>query len=259
MWRQDMRLVVFFGIVCVISGSSSNSGISADRICKIETLEGASVVGAQSHHETQWTELLLRLRRWIMEAFEFKCFQYEEEVRVLDTKRSFRGWDFAPFFVAKERLALIYQQMYLLDDAIRHLDELEAIFLSLIQSENRFEENSQTFVYDAQHPIFTTSPLALDMAEMHHQIARHQAPALLMRLYFFSRQIRTLYLMGDFKQLTERAMGFIPSFHDLLLSSLGGIAKNVTMALHQWAVGACLEIAYACELSWSGHDYQILG
>jgi hypothetical protein len=31
------------------------------------------------------------------------------------------GWNFGTFFVAKENLAFIYQQAYLLDDAIRHV------------------------------------------------------------------------------------------------------------------------------------------
>jgi hypothetical protein len=69
-----------------IGGGGGAHGVSVDRICKIDTLEGASVVGTQATNETQWTELLLKMRKCIMEAFECKCWQYEEEVRVLDAK-----------------------------------------------------------------------------------------------------------------------------------------------------------------------------
>lgn len=65
---------------------------AGERICKIEILEGNSVVGGapgqQQQHESQWSELLLRLRHCIMDAFQVKCYQYEEEVRVLDAKVS---------------------------------------------------------------------------------------------------------------------------------------------------------------------------
>ncbi|GMF22656.1 unnamed protein product [Phytophthora lilii] len=99
----------------------ASAGLLQERVCKIDTLEGTSVLGQQQQHESQWTELLLRLRRCVMDAFQTKCFQYEESLRVLDAKRGATGWDFGAFFLAKERLALMYQQMYLQDDAIRHV------------------------------------------------------------------------------------------------------------------------------------------
>lgn len=70
------------------SNSSSGSGFSAsERICKIEIFEGNSIAGGQQQqHESQWSELLLRLRHCVMDAFQVKCYQYEEEVRVLDAK-----------------------------------------------------------------------------------------------------------------------------------------------------------------------------
>lgn len=77
-------------------GSGSNNSISSsstfsERICKIEIFEGNSIAGGgapgqHQQHESQWSELLLRLRHCIMDAFQVKCYQYEEEVRVLDAK-----------------------------------------------------------------------------------------------------------------------------------------------------------------------------
>lgn len=71
----------------LIGGGSVAANLTlGERICKIDTLEGASVLGQQQQHESQWNELLLRLRHCIMDAFQIKCFQYEEELRVLDAK-----------------------------------------------------------------------------------------------------------------------------------------------------------------------------
>ncbi|KAL4137804.1 hypothetical protein PRIC2_001314 [Phytophthora ramorum] len=183
-----------------------------ERVCKIDTLEGTSVVGQQQQHESQWTELLLRLRHCVMEAFQTKCFQYEERLRVLDAKRGAPGWDFGAFFLAKERLALMYQQMYLQDDAIRHLDELDAIFMNLNEVEMQTFRDGSKSSFTVQDPIFTQSPLALDLTETQLYIASNRASARLISLYCFCRQIRTLYVMGSFPQLLKRASSFIESF-----------------------------------------------
>lgn len=62
--------------------------------------------------------------------------------------------------------------------------------------------------------------------------------------------------MGHFPQLLTRATAFIPAFFDTLtaLSRTNAIAPHQP---YQWAIGACLEVAYACELSWNGHDFHV--
>lgn len=232
------------------SGPAHSSGL--DRVCKIDTLEGTSVLGQQQQHEAQWTDLLVRLRHCVMDAFETKCFQYEEHLRVLDAQRGTAGWDRGAFFKAKETVALMYQQMYLQDDAIRHLDELEAIFGTLDESEKPHLPSSGNHHSFTRHDaIFTLSPLALDLPATQHLIATNRASRQLVALYCFCRQLRTFYVMGTFSQLLERATSFIESFV-LKLSTMTHLVEWYHPFL--WAIGACLEIAYACELSWSGRD-----
>uniref|UniRef100_M4BZS7 TRAPPC10/Trs130 N-terminal domain-containing protein n=1 Tax=Hyaloperonospora arabidopsidis (strain Emoy2) TaxID=559515 RepID=M4BZS7_HYAAE len=142
------------------AASASSSSLLQERVCKIDTLEGTSVVGKrQQQHEAQWTEVLLRLRHCVMDAFQIKCFQYEESLRALDAKRGIAGWDFGAFFLAKERLALMYQQMCLQDDAIRHLDELDAIFVNLSATEKQAFRLTNRKSFERHDPIFTQSPL----------------------------------------------------------------------------------------------------
>ncbi|KAF1783261.1 hypothetical protein GQ600_6519 [Phytophthora cactorum] len=188
-------------------GPASTTSALQEKVCKIDTLEGTSVLGQQQQHESQWTELLLRLRHCVMDAFQTKCFQYEESLRVLDAKRGSSGWDFGAFFLAKERLALMYQQMYLQDDAIRHLDELDAIFINLNETEKQaFRDGSKTS-FTSQDLIFSQSPFI-------------------------------------YRGISSRVEG-------------DGSGKH--SGLHQpflWAVGACMEVSYACELSWSGRDEE---
>ncbi|KAG7396884.1 Trafficking protein particle complex subunit 10 [Phytophthora boehmeriae] len=221
---------------------ASTGGLALqERVCKIDTLEGASVVGQQQQHESQWTELLLRLKHCIMDAFQIKCFQYEEQLRVLDARRNAPGWDFGAFFLAKERLALMYQQMYLQDDAIRHLDELDAIFINLNKTEKEGFCGKSKNSFTSDDRIFTVSPLALNLYETQLLIASNRASARLISLYCFCRQIRTLYLMGSFPQLLQRATAFIATF----LVELEEMTAENVLEWHQpfmWAVGACLEV-----------------
>ncbi|KAG1685661.1 hypothetical protein DVH05_007784 [Phytophthora capsici] len=236
-------------------GPASATTVLQERVCKIDTLEGTSYLGQKQQHESQWTELLLRLRNCVMDAFQTKCFQYEENLRALDGKRGAAGWDFGAFFLAKEKLALMYQQMYLQDDAIRHLDELDAIFGNLNEIEKQAFQDGSKVSFSRLEPIFTLSPLALDLTKTQQLIASNRASARLVSLYCFCRQIRTLYVMGDFPQLLKRASSFIESF----LAELKAMAAEGSLDWHHpflWAVGACLEVSYACELSWSGRDEE---
>uniref|UniRef100_A0AAV1TQP6 TRAPPC10/Trs130 N-terminal domain-containing protein n=1 Tax=Peronospora matthiolae TaxID=2874970 RepID=A0AAV1TQP6_9STRA len=238
------------------AASASSSSLLQERVCKLDALEGTSVVGKrQQQHEAQWTEVLLRLRHCIMDAFQIKCFQYEDSLRALDAKRGIAGWDFGAFFLAKERLALMYQQMCLQDDAIRHLDELDAIFVNLSATEKQAFRLTNRKSFERHDPIFTQSPLTLDLHEVQELIASNRASARLISLYCFCRQIRTLYVMGNFPQLLERASSFIEFF----LTELKELVVEGTLNWHQpflWAAGACMEVSHACELSWSGRDSE---
>lgn len=98
----------------------------------------------------------------------------------------------------------------------------------------------------------------MDLPATQQLIAKNRASTHVIQLHCFCRQMRTLYLMGSFPQLLQRATVFIASFFESLrqlsLSSQPSITKHQP---YQWAVAACLEVAYACELSWNGHDYQV--
>lgn len=100
----------------------------------------------------------------------------------------------------------------------------------------------------------------MDLPATQQLIAKNRVSTLVIQLHCFCRQMRTLYLMGSFPQLLQRATAFVASFFESLRqlslssSESSGIKRHQP---YQWAVAACLEVAYACELSWSGHDYQV--
>ncbi|CEG41732.1 Putative transmembrane protein [Plasmopara halstedii] len=227
-----------------------------ERICKLDMLKGTSVFGHQQQHEAQWTELLLRLRYCVMEAFERTCFEYEEKLRKLAGNRGDSNWNFGAFFQTKDQLASMYEQMYLQDDAIRHLDELEACFSDFSLCEKIAFQSNWTHTISQDDTIFTHSPLDIISTKTQELIAMNRASSQIVSLYCFCRQIRTLYVMGNFPQLLARGMEFIETFQ-LELQQLKETLKWYQPFL--WAVGACLEIAYACELAYSGRDNEWKG
>ncbi|EQC41077.1 hypothetical protein SDRG_02130 [Saprolegnia diclina VS20] len=221
-----------------------------DRLCKIEVLEGNTVVGAapgqQPQHEAQWSELLLKLKTCIMEAFETRCCEYEEELRLLDAKRSLSGWDFSSFFQVKESLALLYSQTSLYDDALRHYDELEAIFMTLDHT-----ALNDLPVLEASDAIFSSSPFEIDLVVVRMSIAVNAASPLHVRLYLFCRQVAILYQRHDYVAVCARSLLFLPQF--LLLLQL---TKSLPPTLPlQWAIGAAVALAVSCESEFE--QYQV--
>ena len=61
-----------------------------DRSFKVEMFDGANITGAapgqQSQNDSQWTELLLRLRDGVMASFERKSIYYENEAKKLENQ-----------------------------------------------------------------------------------------------------------------------------------------------------------------------------
>ncbi|KDO25833.1 hypothetical protein SPRG_08777 [Saprolegnia parasitica CBS 223.65] len=221
-----------------------------DRLCKIEVLEGNTVVGAapgqQPQHEAQWSELLLKLKTCIMEAFETRCCEYEEELRLLDAKRSLSGWDFSSFFQVKESLALLYSQASLYDDALRHYDELEAIFMTLDDA-----AQNDLPALEATDAIFSSSPFEIDLVVVRMSIAVNAASPLHVRLYLFCRQVAILYQRYDYVAVCDRSLLFLPQFL-LLLQRTSLLPPTLPL---QWAIGAAVALAVSCETEFE--QYQV--
>ncbi|OQS01379.1 trafficking protein particle complex subunit 10 [Achlya hypogyna] len=221
-----------------------------DRICKIEVLEGNTVVGAapgqQQQHEAQWSELLLKLKACIMEAFDTRCSEYEEQLRLLDAKRALAGWDFSSFLQVKESLALLYIQASLFDDALRHYDELEAIITTM--DDQQQEEQYQLPRLDASDLIFSATPFDIDLVAVRMNIAVNAASPMHIRLYLFCRQVATLYLTRDYVAVCERSHVFLPQFLRLLSHPRLHLPESAPL---QWAIGAALALAVSCE-----HEFE---
>eukprot|EP00752_Nemacystus_decipiens_P001278 g1273.t1 len=83
------------------------------------------------HHPKQWSDLLAKVGRVVMEVFEARVRCYANELAHLDATRGMIGWDFGKFFVVKESLALMYKELQLPSEALLKYQELAALILTM--------------------------------------------------------------------------------------------------------------------------------
>ncbi len=75
--------------------------------------------------EEQWQELVDNLKAAILNSFDTRVSEYEDDIRERESQRSLPGWNFCTFFILKEGLARGFENVGLLDDALTVYRELE--------------------------------------------------------------------------------------------------------------------------------------
>lgn len=76
--------------------------------------------------ERAWNELVTKFKNLILSSFDQRVTQYEEDIKEKDTQRTLPGWNFCTFFILKEGLALGFENVGLVEDALVGYDELNA-------------------------------------------------------------------------------------------------------------------------------------
>ena len=85
--------------------------------------------------EEQWQDLIEKLKTAILQSFDARVAQYEEDIREREQQRSLPGWNFCTFFILKEGLARGFENVGLLEDAIQIYEELDAGLDAVIQDQ----------------------------------------------------------------------------------------------------------------------------
>jgi len=80
-----------------------------------------------------WQDILGKIKECVLQSFDSRVLQYEEDIRKMDSQRNLPGWNYCTFFILKEGLAQSFEHMLLLEDALIQYDELEASFFQLLR------------------------------------------------------------------------------------------------------------------------------
>src|SRR5271169_1632885 len=80
-----------------------------------------------------WQDILGKIKDGVLQSFDSRVLQYEEDIRKMDAQRILPGWNYCTFFILKEGLAQSFEHMLLLEDALIQYDELEASFSQMLR------------------------------------------------------------------------------------------------------------------------------
>ena len=112
------------------SDFNGSSKSSPDRVAQLilsdTSAENArpNTTPVQPDRERHWEDLTLKLKSLILASFDLRVSQYEEDIKEKDSQRSLPGWNFNTFFLLKEGLALGFESVGLLEDALNGYREL---------------------------------------------------------------------------------------------------------------------------------------
>lgn len=116
---------------------SSSSKVPFERVAQIRLADPAkpSTTLSPLEIEEQWTNFIEKLKTAILQSFDARVAQYEEDIREREQQRSLPGWNFCTFFILKEGLARGFENVGLLEDALQIYEELDAGLDAVIQDQ----------------------------------------------------------------------------------------------------------------------------
>ena len=123
---------------------------AVDRVAQVQLTERSADESVQVKRQSQddqngWGDLTAKLKSLILASFGLRVSQYEEDIKEKEMQRNLPGWNFNTFFVLKEGLAMGFENMGLLEDALTVYRELAVGLAAVIDGqEDDKVDNQQT-------------------------------------------------------------------------------------------------------------------
>ena len=95
-----------------------------DRLPRVVPAIPGSYTESAQEHEAAWQDLIAKFKKLILDSFDMRVTQYEDDIKEKDAQRALPGWNFCTFFVLKEGLARGFESVGLVEDALVGYDEL---------------------------------------------------------------------------------------------------------------------------------------
>ncbi|EJU03022.1 hypothetical protein DACRYDRAFT_106200 [Dacryopinax primogenitus] len=192
-----------------------------------------------------WADVITRLKEQIIASFDASVTLREEEVRRNEAQRHVPGWNFCNFVVLKESLALSYEGMNLLEDALVVYDELETSFYQVLR-----EMNLSWFgKLGGQDPGDDSLPLlSLSKKPYRDLMLNNTITVFDFRCYLLARQCSLLGQMLKVTRLARKAQGFISGF----ALTLEEQSKDTfpEYFLESWQFSSALSVVDQCQ-TWA--------
>ena len=146
-WPSRSSSSVIEKIRADFNGTSKNT---VDRVAQVQLTERSADEFVQVKRQSQddqngWADLASKLKSLILASFGLRVSQYEEDIKEKEMQRSLPGWNFNTFFVLKEGLAMGFENMGLLEDALTVYRELAVGLAAVIDGQEQDKvDNQQT-------------------------------------------------------------------------------------------------------------------
>ncbi|KAF2221432.1 trafficking protein particle complex subunit 10 [Elsinoe ampelina] len=169
--------------------------------------------------ENAWQDLIAKFKTLILQSFDLRVGQYEEDIREKESQRALPGWNFCTFFTLKETLARGFESVGLVEDALAIYDELAAgldtttndntAFLGDMSSLRRELVNLSTLGVDTEPDAHSRilelldSPLDISRKDYRNLIVSSTISLFDFHTYIFARQRLLIYRLGSFEPQDE--------------------------------------------------------
>ena len=146
-WPSRSSTSVIEKIRADFNGTSKHT---VDRVAQVQLTERSADESVQVKRQSQddqngWADLASKLKSLILASFGLRVSQYEEDIKEKEMQRSLPGWNFNTFFVLKEGLAMGFENMGLVEDALTVYRELAVGLAAVIDGQEEDKvDNQQT-------------------------------------------------------------------------------------------------------------------
>ena len=183
-----------------------------------------------------WQDILGKIKEGLLQSFDSRVLQYEEDIRKMDAQRTTPGWNYCTFFILKEGLAQSFEHMLLLEDALIQYDELEASFFQLLRDKQLtwFTRTGGTAPGDDSANV-----LDLTLKDYRTLILANNISIFDFRVYLFARQAFLLTALGKYADICARARDYVAT----MARTLRNDREDASISfIESWVFSASMQI-----------------
>jgi hypothetical protein len=109
--------------------------LTSDQVHRTSAPADTAITQSQEQNEA-WDDIFSKIKALILASFDLRVTQYEDDIREKEAQRSLPGWNFCTFFVLKEGLALGFESVGLVEDALIGYETLSAELDTILGKED---------------------------------------------------------------------------------------------------------------------------
>ncbi|KAL5116662.1 hypothetical protein ACEQ8H_005411 [Pleosporales sp. CAS-2024a] len=174
------------------------------------------IAESPQEQERAWSDVITKWKTLILQSFDLRVSQYEEDIRKNESQRSFPGWNFNTFFMLKEGLARGFESVGLVEDALLGYDELSVGLDTVIRDQakddtqggvilSHTEELYEKASHIMQRPaggspalgLHDDQPINAQKKDYRDLILNNNISVIDFRSYVFARQMSLLLRLGN--------------------------------------------------------------